>query len=111
MRGLWFGFHTRTLSAASSGLTNTLANLTSDVAAQYKSPLSYFPVLPILQIDIYAGGEPISLNFQQISALHVAESIQDEASVYDHPPLASTKYGYHLDLCRFSNDLFGSSAK
>jgi hypothetical protein len=64
--GLVFGFHTRTGCSNSTLATNIVANLTNGAAAQYKSPLSYFPQFPVMQIDLHIGGEPIIINLQQI---------------------------------------------
>lgn len=41
--GLWFAFHTIVNGGAVQEATNTFANLTNNVASQYKQPLNYFP--------------------------------------------------------------------
>lgn len=63
IRGLFFGFHTRIPSTQNIGEVNSVAvNMTNGVAANFKSPLNYFPQMPIRQIDIDIGGHVYSIN-------------------------------------------------
>jgi hypothetical protein len=79
--------------------------------AQYKSPLSYFPPVPITRIQISVGGELLVFDLQQLQAMHVLECISDDQFTYDHPVLRKMKYAYRIDLRRFMEDFYGSSAK
>jgi hypothetical protein len=48
---------------------------------------------------------------QQLQALHIIDQITDDHFSYDSPVLRNMKYSYRIDLRRFMEDLFGSSAK
>ena len=109
--GLIFGFHTRTACAVSGEAANTLASMLSIDAAQYKSPLSYFPAIPVSRIQISVGGELIVYDMQQLQALEFMSDISDDQMTFEHPVLRKLKCAYRIDLRRFAEDLFGSSAK
>ena len=43
--------------------------------------------------------------------MHILEQITDDSLSYEHPYLRKMKYAYRIDLRRFIDDMFGSSAK
>lgn len=43
--------------------------------------------------------------------MHILECISDDQFTYDHPILRKMKYAYRIDLRRFMEDFYGSSAK
>lgn len=73
--------------------------------------MSYFVPLPITRLQVSVGGELLVFDMQQLQALHIIDQITDDHFTYDSPVIRNMKYSYRIDLRRFMEDLFGSSAK